>query len=668
MDKSHSAGIRIKELREAIRHHNHRYYIISQPEISDFEYDLMMNELQTLEKEFPEFNDVNSPSQRVGSDLNREFVSVAHKYPMLSLSNTYSEEEISDFDGRVRKVIGDEFEYVAELKYDGVAIGLSYENGRLIQAVTRGDGVRGDVVTGNVRTIRSIPLVLRGKDYPADFEMRGEIFMSREGFRRMNEQRQAAGEDVFANPRNATAGTLKLQNSSLVAKRPLDCFLYHLLGEALPHSSHYENLTAAREWGFKIPEYIRKFENLKDLFAYIRDWEERRKGLPFDIDGIVIKVNRYDQQEQLGFTARSPRWAIAYKFKAEQAVTKLLSIDFQVGRTGAITPVANLEPVQLAGTVVKRASLHNADQIRLLDIRLGDEVYVEKGGEIIPKIVGINLASRAADSKHFVFIENCPECGTQLTRKEGEAAHYCPNEYGCPPQIRGRIEHFISRRAMDIGAAEATIEQLFNVGLIQDAGDLYSLQKEDLMRLERFAEKSASNLIESIGRSRNVPFERVLYALGIRYVGETVAKKLARHFTSIDRLRNAGFEALVDADEVGERIAESVLQFFQDPKSQALLDKLESAGLQFSMGRDVQETGNKLEGLTFVISGSFGKHSRDELKQLIEANGGRNAGSISSRTDYLLGGEGIGPGKLKKVETLNIPIINEDEFLAMIGP
>ena len=667
MDKA-AADKRIKELREALRHHNYRYYILSRPEISDFEYDIMMNELQELEKEFPEFSDVNSPSQRVGSDLNREFVQVAHKYPMLSLSNTYTEEEVLEFDARVRKMIGDDFEYVAELKYDGVAIGLSYENGRLVRAVTRGDGLRGDVVTDNVRTIRSIPLVLRGKDQPQSFEIRGEIFMSHEGFGRLNEQRQAAGEDVFANPRNATAGTLKLQNSSLVAKRPLDCFLYHLLGEDLPFSSHFENLTAAREWGFKIPGYISKFENIQELFAYIRDWDERRKGLPFNIDGIVIKVNSYDQQEQLGFTAKSPRWAIAYKFKSEQAVSRLLSIDFQVGRTGAVTPVANLEPVQLAGTIVKRASLHNADQIKLLDIRLGDEVYVEKGGEIIPKIVGINLASRDGDSKLFVFIDSCPECGTQLIRKEGEAAHYCPNEYGCPPQIRGRIEHFISRRAMDIGAAEATIEQLFNVGLIQDAGDLYGLRKEDLLRLERFAEKSASNLIDSIDRSRDVPFERVLFALGIRYVGETVAKKLARHFSSVDRLRSADYEALVAADEVGERIAESIIQFFNDPKSRHLMDKLEFAGLQFSMDPEQAKTGNKLEGLTFVISGSFETHSRDELKQLIEANGGKNAGSISSRTDYLLGGEGIGPSKLKKVETLDIPIISEDEFLAMIRP
>ncbi len=667
MDKA-AADNRIRELCEALRHHNYRYYILSQPEITDFEYDNMMNELLLLEKEFPAFADDNSPSQRVGSDLNREFVQVAHKYPMLSLSNTYSEEEVMEFDARVRKLIGDDFEYVAELKYDGVAIGLSYENGRLVRAVTRGDGVRGDVVTDNVRTIRSIPLVLRGKDHPLTFEIRGEIFMSHEGFRRLNELRQLAGEDVFANPRNATAGTLKLQNSSLVAKRPLDCFLYHLLGENLPNSSHFENLTAAREWGFKIPGYIRKIEDISDLFTFIRDWDEKRKGLPFDIDGIVIKVNRYDQQEELGFTAKSPRWAIAYKFKAEQAVSRLLSIDFQIGRTGAVTPVANLEPVLLAGTTVKRASLHNEDQIKLLDIRLGDEVYVEKGGEIIPKIIGINLASREGDSEAFVFLDNCPECSTQLIRKEGEAAHYCPNEYGCPPQIRGRIEHFISRRAMDIGTAEATIEQLFNVGLLQDAGDLYSLRKEDLLALERFAEKSASNLISSIDQSRNVPFERVLFALGIRYVGETVAKKRARHFTSMDKLRNADYEALVEADEVGERIAESILQFFKDVKSQLLLDKLVSAGLQFNMGTEQERTGSKLEGLTFVISGSFEKHSRDELKQLIEANGGKNAGSISSRTNYLLGGEGIGPSKLEKVKNLDISILSEDEFLAMIRP
>ena len=667
MEKT-AAEKRIRELREVLRHHNHSYYVLAKPEISDFEYDLLMNELLTLEHAFPEFTDANSPTRRVGSDLNREFVQVTHRYPMLSLSNTYSEEEVLDFDTRIRKVIDDDIEYVAELKYDGVAIGLSYENGRLVQAVTRGDGVRGDVVTDNVRTIGSIPLVLQGSAHPVSFEIRGEIFMSHDGFRRLNEQRKAAGEDLFANPRNATAGTLKMQNSAIVAKRPLDCFLYHLLGENLPYTSHYENLSVAREWGFKIPEYLDKFRELPDLLSFIREWEQKRKTLPFEIDGIVIKVNRYDQQETLGFTAKSPRWAIAYKFKAEQALTQLLSIDFQVGRTGAVTPVANLEPVPLAGTTVKRASLHNADQIRLLDIHLGDEVYVEKGGEIIPKIVGVNPSSRSKDSEPFEFIDRCPECGTTLVRKEGEAAHYCPNEYGCPPQIRGRIEHFISRRAMDIGAAEATIEQLHTAGLIQDAGDLYSLRKEDVEKLERFAEKSASNLIESIARSREVPFERVLFALGIRYVGETVAKKLARHFHSLDILREAPFEDLVAADEVGERIAESIIQFFNNPRNGQLLEKLRAAGLRFSRDPEEAAPGNKLEGLTIVISGSFENYSREELKRLIESNGGKNAGSISSRTDYLLGGDGIGPSKMKKVEELKIPVLSEEEFLAMIQP
>ena len=482
----------------------------------------------------------------------------------------------------------------------------------------------------------------------------------------MNEQRQEAGEVVFANPRNATSGTLKMQNSSIVAKRPLDCFLYHLLGEELPHSSHFENLSEARNWGFKIPDYVRKFSEMEDLLAYIENWDSERKNLPFDIDGIVIKVNRYDQQEQLGFTAKSPRWAIAYKFKAEQAVTRLLSIVFQVGRTGAITPVANLEPVLLAGTTVKRASLHNADQIELLDVRLGDEVYVEKGGEIIPKITGVRLESRSAGSEKFSFIDSCPECGTGLLRREGEAAHYCPNEYGCPPQIKGRIEHFISRTAMDIGAAEATIEQLFREGLILDAGDLYSLKLEDVKNLERFAEKSASNLINSIEDSKQVPFPRVLYALGIRFVGVTVARKLARQFGSLDALRNAEMDELLAADEVGEKIAESIQDYFRDPANLRLIEKLSDAGVQLETEAESVPAGNKLAGLTIVISGSFEKHSRDELKELIEKNGGKNSGSISSKTSYLLGGEGIGPSKMQKVLDLGIPVISEEEFLGMI--
>lgn len=657
---------KIQHLREAIEHHNYRYYVVSSPEISDQEYDRMMNELIGLEEEYPQFSDPNSPSQRVGSDLNREFTQFEHEYPMLSLSNTYSEEEVRDFDRRVRKTIGDDFEYVAELKYDGVAIGLSYENGALARAVTRGDGVRGDVVTDNVRTIKSIPLKLRGSGYPDSFEIRGEIFMTHDGFTRLNEMRKESGEELFANPRNATSGTLKMQNSSLVAKRPLDCFLYRLMGENLPHDSHYENLSEARKWGFKIPEYIRKVRDMQEVFAYTDHWEQARKELPFDIDGIVLKVNRFDQQERLGYTAKSPRWAIAFKFKAEQAVTRLLSVDFQVGRTGAVTPVANLQPVQLAGTTVKRASLHNADQIELLDIRINDLVTVEKGGEIIPKITAVNLESRPPGSRPFKFIDHCPECGTRLVRREGEAAHYCPNESGCPPQIKGRIEHFISRGAMDIGAAEATIDLLFREGLVRDAGDLYKLTKEQVEGLDRFAEKSASNLIRSIQESRDVPFERVLYALGIRYVGETVARKLTMHFGSLERLRNASFDELVAAEEVGEKIASSIIRYFRDPDNQKVLEKLEAAGLRLHLDQAEKHSGNKLDGLTFVISGTFRHHSRDELKKLIELNGGKHAGSVSSRTSYLLGGEGIGPSKMEKVKALDIPVIGEEEFLKMI--
>ena len=665
MNKS-EARKRIEKLREAIEHHNHRYYVMSDPEISDFEYDLLMNELSTLENKYPEFADMNSPSQRVGSDLNREFTQVEHVYPMLSLSNTYSEEEVREFDRRVRKTLSEDFEYTAELKYDGVAIGLTYENGQLVRAVTRGDGIRGDVVTDNVRTVKSIPLKLQGTGYPSSFEIRGEIFLSHEGFMRMNKMRAEAGVDLFANPRNAASGTLKMQNSSMVARRPLDCFLYHMLGEDLPFNSHFENLNMARGWGFKIPDYIKKLSKLDELFDYIRYWDEERKKLPFNIDGIVLKVNRYDLQEQLGFTAKSPRWAIAYKFKAEQAVTRLLSVDFQVGRTGAITPVANLEPVQLAGTTVKRASLHNAGQIELLDIRINDEVFVEKGGEIIPKITGVNRAARQPGSPVLRFINNCPECGTALIRREGEAAHYCPNEYGCPPQIKGKIEHFISRRAMDIGAAEATIDQLFREGMIEDAGDLYGLSLEEVEGLERFGERSASNLINSIKESRKVPFDRVLYALGIRYVGETVARKLARQFTSLEQLRTASFDELVAAEEVGEKIAKSIIHYFEDPNSRRLLEKLVNAGLRFNLEETDSLSGTRLKGLTFVISGTFQKHSRDELKEMIEANGGKNAGSVSSRTNYLLGGEGTGPSKMQTAEALNIPVISEEEFLEML--
>jgi len=661
------AGERMLELGRIIEHHNHKYYTLAEPVISDFEYDMLMNELITLEKEFPDLRDEFSPSQRVGSDINREFSQAAHRYPMLSLANTYSEEEIREFDQRIRKLIGDEFEYVAELKYDGVAIGLRYEQGKLVQAVTRGDGVRGDVVTDNVRTIRSIPLVLRGDSWPPVFEIRGEIFMSHTGFARLNQGRIEAGEEPFANPRNATAGTLKMQNSSIVAQRPLDCFLYHLLGESLPYDAHYENLVKAREWGFKIPDYISKVAGMAGLIDYTKYWETARKDLPFDIDGIVVKVNSHVQQNTLGNTAKSPRWAISYKFKAEQARTGLLSIDFQVGRTGAVTPVANLEPVQLAGTTVKRASLHNADQISLLDVRPGDAVYVEKGGEIIPKITGVDFSAREKDSQPFEFITHCPECGTVLTREEGEAAHYCPNESGCPPQICGRIEHFISRRAMDIGAAEATIELLFNEGLIRDAGDLYSLVYEDVLKLERFAEKSAENLIKSIGESRKIPFERVLYALGIRFVGETVAKKLAMQFHSLKGLHEASIEELVEAEEVGDKIAASIQAYFSDQVNLELVSKLQDAGIQLEIQQNATEGSERLRGLTIVISGSFEKHSRDELKTMIELHGGKNASSISAKTDYLLGGEGIGPSKIQKVQDLGIPVLTEEDFLGMIS-
>ncbi len=662
------ANNRIIELRKVLEHHNYQYYVLSRPEISDFEYDLLINELSTLESKFPEFIDENSPSQRVGSDLNREFEQMVHRYPMLSLGNTYSEEEINDFDRRVRKVIGDDFEYVTELKFDGIAISLTYENGRLKHALTRGDGEKGDVVTENVRTIRSIPLVLHGADIPDEFEFRGEIFYPKKRFEQLNRQRIEAGEEPFANPRNAASGTLKMQNSALVAKRPLDCYLYYMLGSNLPFASHFENLQKAREWGFKIPEQIRKAQGVGDLMKYIRYWEEKRKELPFEIDGIVIKVNSYSAQEELGFTAKSPRWAIAYKYPAEQVTTRLLSVDFQVGRTGAITPVANLNPVHLAGTTVKRATLHNADQIALLGLHLGDAVYIEKGGEIIPKIVGVITEMRNPGAEPVTFPDTCPECMTPLIRQEGEAAHYCPNDSGCQPQIKGRIVHFISRRAMDIGAAEATIDLLFNKGLVKDIGDLYELTEEQVVGLERFAEKSAQNLIESIEASKQVPFERVLYALGLRHIGETVAKKLARHFKSIDNLATASFDELIEADEVGDIIAKSIIHFFEQPANVELIHKLKESGLQLRVSPDqAKNVSTRLDNRSFVISGTFTNHSRDELKLLIEQHGGKNAGSVSSKTDYLLAGENMGPAKLEKAKKLGITIITENEFMTLIG-
>lgn len=658
---------RIDTLREQINRLNTNYYVLSQPIVSDYEYDVLMNELIKLEKDYPQFKDENSPTQRIGDDSNKEFEQAEHKYQMLSLGNTYSEGEVADFDNRVRKVVGNKVEYVCELKFDGTSISLTYINGRLTQAVTRGDGIRGDIVTANVRTIKCIPLTLNGQDYPEEFEIRGEIIMPRAVFDELNAEREDIGETPFANPRNAASGTLKMQNSSQVAKRKLDSYLYYLLGEELPYHSHYENLMKAKEWGFKISENIRKCNNIKEIFDYINYWDKARENLPFDIDGVVIKVNSVEQQQALGFTAKNPRWAIAYKFKAEQVTTRLLSVSFQVGRTGAVTPVANLEPVQLAGTVVKRATLHNADQIKILDLHLNDAVFVEKGGEIIPKIVGVDISRRPFNSQPVEFITECPECGTHLIRFEGEAAHYCPNETGCPPQIKGKIEHFISRKAMNIGFAEATVDLLFTQGLVKDVSDIYQLKKLQLVRLERFAEKSADNLIKSINASKQVPFQRVLFALGIRYVGETVAKRLAEHFQNIDNLAAASFEELVKAEEIGEIIAQSILKYFQDERNRTIVEKLKDAGLQFAIKEnDFQPVSDKLKGLSIIISGVFENHSREELKQMIEQHGGKNVTSISKNTSYLLAGDKIGPSKLENAQKLGVPLLSEEDFIKMI--
>lgn len=663
----HQAEERILKLREELNRHNHLYYVLAQPVISDYEYDGMMSELSSLEKQFPEFDDSNSPSKRVGSDINLEFEQVKHKYPMMSLGNTYSRQELEEFDLRVRKVITGDFEYVCELKYDGVAISLNYIDGILHRAVTRGDGEQGDDVTRNVKTIRSIPLKLHGQGYPKDFEIRGEIFLPREGFNRMNRMREESGEISFANPRNAAAGTLKLQNSSVVARRPLDCYLYFLAGEDLPSPYHYESLAMAAEWGFKIPlGYMKKAKGMDEVYSFIEYWDKGRKSLPFDTDGVVIKVNSYEFQKQLGFTAKVPRWAIAYKFKAEQARTRLNSISFQVGRTGAVTPVANLDPVNLAGTVVKRATLHNADQIEMLGLRLNDWVFVEKGGEIIPKIVGVDTAARDRTSAPFTFLQSCPECGTPLQKNPDEAAHYCPNTYGCPPQIKGRIEHFVSRKAMDINIAEATIDQLFKHKLVSNIADLYNLEFMQLVMLERFAEKSATNLLNSIEASKKVPFPRVLYALGIRFVGETVARKLAKHCRSLENLMKLSPDELQNIDEVGERIAGSVIEYFEHPANKEIVSRLISAGLSFEMDDDLTNNTQKLQGKSFVISGTFVRYSREEIKILIEKNGGKNMSGVSSGTNFLLAGSKPGPDKLKKAEALGIRVITEDEFNEML--
>lgn len=659
---------RIDQLREELHRHNHNYYILNAPVISDQEFDKLMRELQDLEARHPEHFDPTSPSMRVGSDINKDFVQVEHKYPMLSLGNTYSEAEVTEFYERVRKSLNEDFEICCEMKFDGTSISLTYEDGRLIRAVTRGDGVRGDDVTDNVKTIRSIPLVLHGTGYPKSFEIRGEILMPWTVFEELNRERELREEPLFANPRNAASGTLKSQNSAVVAARRLDAYLYYLLGDTLPCDGHYENLQEAEKWGFKISKITRKVHSLQEIFDFIKYWDVERKNLPVATDGIVLKVNSLRQQRNLGYTAKSPRWAIAYKFQAEQALTRLLKVTYQVGRTGAVTPVANLEPVQLSGTVVRRASLHNADIIASLDLHLGDNVYVEKGGEIIPKITGVDLASRPAGSEKVTFITHCPECGSKLVRYEDEAAHYCPNETGCPPQIKGKIEHFISRRAMNIeGLGPETVDQFYQEGLIHDVADLYTLRKEDICRLERMGDKSAENIIQGIRKSTEVPYERVLFALGIRFVGETVAKKVAKAFTSIDTLAQATLDDLIHVDEIGEKIAQSIRLYFSDEKNRSLIERLQQAGLQLAAGeKDLSDHTDKLQGQSIVISGVFARHSRDEYKELIEKHGGKNVGSISRKTSFILAGENMGPSKLEKAEKLGIRIVNEEEFLKMI--
>ncbi len=660
---------KIDQLRKELEDHNYKYYVLSQPEISDFDFDMKLRELEKLETEFPEFADPYSPTQRVGSDISKAFEQVEHRYPMLSLSNAYSEGEITDFDNRIKKLIGEDFEYVCELKFDGSSISLLYENGKLVRAVTRGDGVKGDDVTSNVRTIRSVPLSLRGDDYPESFEIRGEIVMPFHVFEEINKQRKEAGEPLFANPRNSAAGTLKMQDPSIVASRKLDAYFYSLMGDNLPADGHFENLKKASEWGFKISDATRICRNLEEVFKYLHKWDMERHKVPVATDGVVIKVNSRRLQEELGFTAKSPRWAIAYKFKAESAATVLNSVSYQVGRTGTVTPVANLEPVQIAGTVVKRASLHNADIIKNLDLHLNDTVFVEKGGEIIPKITGVDAGKRHPMAQAVKFIEKCPECGTQLVRNEGEAAFYCPNETGCPPQIKGKMEHFAGRKAMDIdGLGQETIELLYNQRLAKSIADFYLLKKEQLAGLERMGEKSAQRILDGLEESKKAPFERVLFALGIRYVGETVAKKLAKEVHSIDILRQKTKEELTEIDEIGERIAESILDFFSKPEHIEMIEFLKKQGLQFQVSEELlSNRTEKLKGLSIVISGTFEQYSRDELKGLIEQNGGKNAGSISKKTSYVLAGENMGPSKLERAQNLNIPIISEEEFLKMLG-
>ncbi len=658
----------ITTLRNELREHNYNYYVLDNPSISDFEFDQKLKQLQELEKAHPEFYDANSPTLRVGGEITKNFETVPHTYRMYSLDNSYSKEDLEDWEKRIEKTVDGKVEFTCELKYDGASISLTYENGKLKKAVTRGDGFQGDDVTANVKTIRSIPLQLKG-DYPPLFDIRGEIVLPFEGFAKMNAERVEAGEEPYRNPRNTASGSLKLQDSAEVAKRPLDCLLYSIVGEKLPIKTQFESLEKARQWGFKVPEAAKLAKNLDEVLEFVNYWDVHRHELPYETDGVVVKVNNLQQQEELGYTAKSPRWAMAYKFKAEQVSTVLNQITYQVGRTGAITPVANLEPVELAGTIVKRASLHNADQIAKLDIREGDTVFVEKGGEIIPKIIGVDFTQRDPSSSPTEYITDCPECGTTLVRNDGEAQHYCPNTEGCPPQIIGRIQHFISRKAMDIeGLGGETVALLVNNGLINNYADLYLLKEEQIIPLERMAQKSAENMIKGIEASKEIPFERVLFALGIRYVGETVAKKLAKHYKTIDALRNASEEELTTVDEIGERIAQSVVSFFASEENIAIIERLKSYGVQLEISAEkLANQTDTLKGNTFVVSGVFTKVSRDELKKLIEDNGGKVSSSISSKTNYVVAGDNMGPSKKTKAESLGVAIISEDDFLQMIS-
>ncbi|MFY7956526.1 MAG: NAD-dependent DNA ligase LigA [Flavobacterium macrobrachii] len=659
----------IQDLKDELNLHNHNYYVLDNPTISDFEFDKKLKQLQELENQHPEFFDENSPTQRVGGTITKSFQTVVHDYRMYSLDNSYSVEDLTDWETRIQKVLGNvPLQYTCELKYDGASISITYENGKLKRAVTRGDGFQGDDVTNNIKTIKSIPLQLKGS-FPNRFDIRGEIILPLEGFEKMNQELIEIGETPYSNPRNTASGSLKLQDSAEVAKRPLECLLYFIVGNNLGISSQYESLEAARNWGFKVPKESKLANNLEEVFEYINYWDKHRHDLPYETDGVVIKVNSFQHQDELGYTAKSPRWAMAYKFKAEQVSTKLNSISYQVGRTGSITPVANLEPVQLAGTIVKRASLHNADQIEKLDIRIGDEVFVEKGGEIIPKIIAVDLDKRNPNAEVIKYITNCPECNSELERKDGEANHYCPNFYGCPPQIIGRIQHYITRKAMDIeGLGGETVALLFHNNLVKDYSDLYELKVDDVIPLERMAQKSAENLVNGIEKSKEIPFERVLYALGIRYVGETVAKKLAKHYKNIDAIRNASLMDLILVDEIGEKIAQSVIEFFDNPENIRIIERLKQFGVQFEIiEKHNPNATEKLVGKTFVVSGVFEKFSRDDLKKAIEENGGKVGSSISAKTDFVIAGENMGPAKLEKASQLKISIISEDDFISLIS-